>query len=170
MSFPLSSSCQVWFSSIFLSLYWIDFSDLNWCCHFIQQYICIFLDLTLSFVSIHFKVTSVFIPSSISVNHFIIIIIILRVCVRKLWTSYELWMQQSQNVLLKRYSSRIHCINHDKSMHLRIYMIGMIWYVCIISLGKAKAWEEYSYLFSMTKIIFIRHKTRYSPSLELYLF
>lgn len=119
MSFPLSSSCQVWFSSIFLSLYWIDFSDLNWCCHFIQQYICIFLDLTLSFVSIHFKVTSVFIPSSISVNHFIIIIIILRVCVRKLWTSYELWMQQSQNVLLKRYSSRIHCINHDKSMHLR---------------------------------------------------
>lgn len=50
------------------------------------------------------------------------------------------------------------------------YMMGMIWYICIIALEKAKTWEEYFYLFFMTKVIFIRDKTWYSPLLELFCF
>lgn len=43
------------------------------------------------------------------------------------------------------------------------YIMGMICFVCIISVGKAKTWEKYSYLFSMTKIIFIRYKPGIVP-------
>lgn len=102
--FPLH--VKVRFSSAFLSLYWIHFPDRNLQCYFIQQYICIFSNLTIEFIPILFKFLKyLFIPSSILVNYYIIIIIMIRAYVRKLWTCYELWKWQSTECYRQSYPS-----------------------------------------------------------------